>query len=68
MVPELPRQQIVVAVDMRVKASIGHELVDKQELAAAMAPADELHEVAVPQPAYDLHLGDVLLPTLFGAL
>ena len=32
---------------MGVKTAIGHEFVDKQELATAMAPSDELNEVAV---------------------
>ena len=34
----------------------------------AMAPSDELHEVAVPQLADDGHLGGVLFPPLLGAL
>ena len=55
-------------MNMRVKISIGHELIDKQELATAMAPSDEQNEVAVSQPAYDLHLGNVLLPPLLGGL
>ena len=55
-----------MSVNMGVKTAIGHEFVDKQELATAMAPSDELNEVAVSQPAYDLHLGNVLLPPLLG--
>ena len=53
---------------MFVEAAVGHQLVHEEELAAAMAPADELHEVAVPQPADDPHLRGVLLPPLLGAL
>lgn len=52
---------------MYVKAAIGHELVDQQELVMAMAPSDEFHEVAVPQPANDCYLRDVLFSSLLGA-
>lgn len=41
---------------MDVKAAVGDELVDEEELVAAMAPADELNQIAVAQPAYDLDL------------
>ena len=53
---------------MSIKTSIGHKFIHKQELFTSMAPTDELHEVAVPQPAYDLHLGLEFLPTLIGVL
>jgi hypothetical protein len=55
-------------MNMRVKTSIGHELIDKQELTAAMTPAYKLHQIAMPQTAYDLHLRNVLLSPLLGAL
>jgi hypothetical protein len=69
-VPDRPRQQTVVAavVEMLVEAAVGHQLVDKEELAAVVAPADELHQVVVPQPADDPHLRGVLLPPLFRPL
>ncbi|WVZ91188.1 LOW QUALITY PROTEIN: hypothetical protein U9M48_037392 [Paspalum notatum var. saurae] len=65
-VPDRPCQIIaVLPVEMTIQAAIGHQLVDEEELvAAAVAPADELHEVAVPQPADDRHLGDELIPAL----
>jgi hypothetical protein len=53
---------------MGVEAAVGHELVDEEQIAVSMAPADELHEVLVPEPAYDPHLRGVLLPPLLGAL
>jgi hypothetical protein len=43
----------VAAVEMPVEASLGHQLVDKQEAVAAVAPAQELHEVAMLEPADD---------------
>jgi hypothetical protein len=67
-VPERPWQHFVVIVNMGVKTAVGHELVDKQELATAMAPSDKLNEVAVSQPAYDPYLRNVLLPPLLGGL
>ena len=39
-------------MEMDVEAVVGHQLIDQQELVAAMAPADELHEVPVAEPAY----------------
>ena len=41
-----------------------HKIVDKKEIFAAVAPTDELHEVPVPKPTNDAHLGDELLPSL----
>jgi hypothetical protein len=35
-------------MNMTVETSIGHELVDKQQLTTAMAPTYELHEIAMP--------------------
>jgi hypothetical protein len=61
--PARPRQQRA-AVEVRVETAVGHELVDEQQLAAAVAPADDLHQVAVPEPADDAHLRGVLLPPL----
>ena len=43
-------------MEMDVEATVGDELVNKKELVVAMAPADELHEIAVAQTAYDLDL------------
>ena len=68
MVPEQPRHDVVLAMDVSVEAPVGHKLVHKQELAAFMAPADELNEVAMPQLANNLHLGVVLFPPLTRAL
>ena len=59
---------VVAAVEVCVEAAVGHQLVHEEELAAAVAPADELHQVPVPKPAYDPHLGGILLPPLPGAL
>ena len=49
---------------MPVKAALRHELVDDEEPFAAVTPTDQLHEIAVPEPADDLHLGLELLPPL----
>ena len=71
LMPQRPWQQGGAggaAVEVRVEAAIGHQLVDEEELAAAVAPADELHQVSVPQPADDAHLRGVLLPPLLRAL
>jgi hypothetical protein len=53
---------------MLVEAAVRHHLVDEEQFAAVVAPADELHQVAVPQPADDPHLRGVLFPPLLGAL
>ena len=70
LVPERPWQKrsVAGAVEVLVEAAVGHHLVDEEQLAAAVAPADELHQVAVPEPADDLHLRGVLLPPLLRAL
>ncbi|WVZ51382.1 LOW QUALITY PROTEIN: hypothetical protein U9M48_002534 [Paspalum notatum var. saurae] len=49
-------------------APFRHELVDEQEPFGAVTPAQELHKVTMPQPAYDPHLGLELLPSLRGRL
>lgn len=49
---------------MLVQAATGHQLVDKKEAAAAVAPTQELHEVTVLEPADDSHLCLELLPPL----
>ncbi|BAT18017.1 Os12g0609025, partial [Oryza sativa Japonica Group] len=65
LVPGRPWQHVPRTVDVGVEAAIGHELVDEEQLVAAVvAPADERHEVAVAEPADDPHLGDELLPSL----
>ncbi|CAL9037316.1 unnamed protein product [Musa banksii] len=64
LVPRRPPQTCCGAVQIGIEASVGHELVDEQEFSAVMAPAHQLHQVPVPQPAYDLDLGDILLPSL----
>jgi len=51
-----------------VEAAVGHHLIDEEQLTAAVAPADELHQVAVQQLADDLHLRGVLFPPLLRAL
>ncbi|TVU49165.1 hypothetical protein EJB05_00459, partial [Eragrostis curvula] len=54
-----------VLVQMRVEAAVGHQLVDEEQLVVAVvAPAGELHQVAVPEPADDRHLRGELLPAL----
>jgi hypothetical protein len=55
-------------MEMDVKTAVGDELIDKEELVASMAPADELHEIAVAQPAYHLDLRLILLPPLLGGI
>jgi hypothetical protein len=56
----------VAAVEVDVEAAVGHELVDEEQLVAAAAPAHELHEIPVAEPADRLDLGRVLLPPLNG--
>jgi hypothetical protein len=53
---------------MSVKAAIGHQLINEEQLTASMTPTDELHKVPVPKPTYDSHLRDVLLLTLLRPL
>ena len=63
--PGRPHEHRVLSVEMGVKAAIMHQIVHEEELvAAAMALANELHKVPVPQPANDAHLRDELLPSL----
>lgn len=69
LVPFWPRQKAlaVAAVEMPVEAAFSHQLVDKQEaVATTVAPTQELHEVAMLEPADDPHLCFELLPPLLG--
>ena len=67
--PFWPRQKAlaVAAVEMPVEAALGHQLVDEQEaVATTIAPAQELHKVAMLEPADDPHLCFELLSPLLG--
>ena len=66
LVPLRPCQEALAvdAVEMPVEAALRHQLVDEQEAMAAVAPAEELHEVPMLEPADDPHLRLELLPPL----
>uniref|UniRef100_K3ZJ55 Uncharacterized protein n=1 Tax=Setaria italica TaxID=4555 RepID=K3ZJ55_SETIT len=67
-VPLRPRQDAAPAVEVLVEAALRDELVDEQEALAAVAPADELDQVAVPQLADDPDLRLELPAALRGGL
>ena len=50
------KRYVACTVKVPVKASIWQQVIDEEELVMAMAPSDELHEVAVPELADDGHL------------
>ena len=60
-IPRRPCQRRLRAVEVAIEAAVADQLVDQQQPPPAVAPADELHQVPVAQPADDGHLGPVLL-------
>jgi hypothetical protein len=70
-VPLGPSQELIMlgAMEMLVEVASGHELVNEQEgAAAAIAPAQQPHNVSMSQPGYDVDLGLELLPPLRGRI
>ena len=65
-IPRRPCQRRLRAVEVAIEAAVADQLVDQQQPPPAVAPADELHQVPVAQPADDGDLGPVLLPPFHG--